>query len=140
MPNWSVYFKHNFEFPDPGHDKAVAELRKMVADLETPDYKGGKKGGTAKPIPSRQLGDLELAKVRELLPIYEAKLKAIWQARDASEAGQKNAEIKISQTERAMEHTTMEMNVLRRQNTETHAMVLKLGGKKLEVFKSPWFM
>ena len=53
VPNWSVYVKHNFELPDPGHDKAVAELTQMVADLETPDYKGGKKGGTAKPIPSR---------------------------------------------------------------------------------------
>ena len=100
VPNWSVYIKLNFELPDPGHDKAVAELRKMVADRETPDYKGGKKGGRAKPIPPRPLGDLELARLQELLPIYEAKLKAIWQARDAGEAGQKNAEITICQAER----------------------------------------
>ena len=39
-----------------------------------------------------------------------------------------------------MEHTTMEMNVLRRQNTETHAMLFKLGGKQLEGSESPWHM
>ena len=32
VPNWSVYIKLNFELRDPGYDKAVAELRKMVAD------------------------------------------------------------------------------------------------------------
>ena len=77
VPNWSVYIKLNFELPDPGHDKAVAELRKMVADRETPDYKGGKKGGRAKPIPPRPLGDLELAKLQELLPTYEACQKNV---------------------------------------------------------------
>ena len=64
----------------------------------------------------RPLGDLELAKLQELLPTYEAQLKAFWQARDADEAAQGNAEITSSQTERAMEHTTSEVKVLRREN------------------------
>ena len=72
--------------------------------------------------------------------MYDAKLNAIWQARDASEAGQKNAESIISQTERAMEHATLEMSVLRRQNTETHAMLFKLGGKTMEVPEGRWYI
>ena len=115
VPNWATYVRLNFELPDPGPDKAVAELRKMVDDHSTPDYKGGKKGGRAKPITPRPLGDLELAKLQELLSVYEAKLKAIWQPRDAGEAGRKIAEITIAETERAMGHTTSEIKVLRRE-------------------------
>ena len=75
VPNWEVYVRLNFELPDPGPDGAVRELRKMVETRKTPDYKGGKKGGEAKPIDSRPLDDLEFAKLKELLPIYEEKLK-----------------------------------------------------------------
>ena len=75
VPNWEVYVRLNFELPDPGPDGAVKELRKMVETRKTPDYKGGKKGGEAKPIDSRPLDDLEFAKLKELLPIYEEKLK-----------------------------------------------------------------
>ena len=99
----------------------------MVDDHDTPDYKGGKKGGRAKPITPRPLGDLELAKLQELLSVYEAKLKASWQPRDAGEAGRKLAEITIAETERATDHTTSEVNVLRRENAETHAMLRKIG-------------
>ena len=73
VPNWATYAKLNFELPDPGPEGCLRELRKMVADKATPDYKGGKKGGEAKPIPSRPLGDLEHAKLRGLLELYEKK-------------------------------------------------------------------
>ena len=79
VPNWEVYVKLNFELPDPGPDGALKELRKMVETRETPDYKGGKKGGNGKPIPPRGLDDLECAKLEELLPIYEETLKAWWE-------------------------------------------------------------
>ena len=70
LPNWEVYVKLNLELPDPGPDGAVRELRKMVETRKTPDYKGGKKGGNGKPIPPRDLGDLDSVKLEELLPIY----------------------------------------------------------------------
>ena len=41
----------------------------MVDTRQTPDYKGGKKGGQVKPIPTRPLSDLEFEKLEELLPI-----------------------------------------------------------------------
>ena len=76
VPNWEVYVKLNFELPDPGPDGAVKELRNMVETRKTPDYKGGKKSGEAKSIEPRDLGDHEFAKLDELLPIYDEKLKA----------------------------------------------------------------
>ena len=88
VPNWEEYIKLHFELPDPGAPKAVEELRKMVDTHWAPDYKGGKKGGDAKPIPPRRLGDLEFAKLEELLPIYEEKLQAWWEAKNAGQVGQ----------------------------------------------------
>ena len=70
VPNWEVDIELNFELPDPGAPKAVDELSKMVETRKTPDYKGGKKGGNGKPIPPRDLGDLDSVKLEELLPIY----------------------------------------------------------------------
>ena len=58
VPNWEVYIELNFKLPDPGPDWAVKELRQMVETRKTSDYKGGKKGGEAKPIEPRDLGDL----------------------------------------------------------------------------------
>ena len=88
VPNWEEYIKLNFELPDPGAPEAVEELRKMVDTHKTPDYNGGKKGGNAKPIPLRRLGDLEFAKLEELLPIYEEKLKAWLEEKNAGQVGQ----------------------------------------------------
>ena len=85
MPNWEVYVKLNFELPDPGPDGAVKELKKMVETRKTPDYKGSKKGGEAKPIKPRPLDDLEFAKLKEWLPIYEEKLKAWWEKKNAGQ-------------------------------------------------------
>ena len=84
MPNWEEYIKLNLALPDPGAPNAVEELRKMVDTHMTLEYKGGKKGGTAKPIKPRRLGDLEFAKLEELLPIYEEKLKAWWEEENAA--------------------------------------------------------
>ena len=72
--------------PDPSAPKAIDELSKMVETRKTPDYKGGKKGGNGKPISPRDLGDLK-AKLEELLLIYEEKLKAWWEAKDAGQVG-----------------------------------------------------
>ena len=88
VPNWEEYIKLNFELPDPGAPEAVEELRKMVDTHKTPDHKGGKKGGNAKPIPPRRLGHLEFAKLEELLAIYEEKLKAWWEEKNAGQVGQ----------------------------------------------------
>ena len=56
LGKWEEYIKLNFELPDPGAPKAVDELRKLVETRKTPDYKGGQKGGQAKPIPPRVKG------------------------------------------------------------------------------------
>ena len=88
VPNWEEYSKLNFELPDPGAPEAVEELRKMVDTHKTPDYKGGKKGSNANPIPPRRLGDHEFAKLEELLAIYEEKLKAWWKEKSAGQVGQ----------------------------------------------------
>ena len=61
----------------------------MIASHETPDYKGGGRGGFAKPIPPRKLGDIEYIKLKELLPMYETSLKKLWQNCDSSEIGNK---------------------------------------------------
>ena len=90
LGKWEEYIKLNFELPDPGAPKAVDKLRKMVETRKTPDYKGGKKGGNAKPIPPRDLDDLEYAKLEELLPIYEEKLQAWWEAKNAGQLLTKN--------------------------------------------------
>ena len=66
LGKWEEYIELNFELPDPGPDGAVKELRKMVETRKTPDYKGGKRGSNGKPIPPRDLGDPEYAKVEEL--------------------------------------------------------------------------
>ena len=85
VPNWSVYIKHNFELPKPGHAKAITELRELVTKLQTPDYNAVyKQTGKQANIPPRKLGNLELAKLQELLPIYEAKLNAISHVQDVS--------------------------------------------------------
>ena len=73
VPNWATYVKLNFELPDPGPEGCLSELRKMIADKATPHYQGGKKGGKAKPIKSRPLGNSEHAKLRELLKEYDKK-------------------------------------------------------------------
>ena len=76
VPNWGIYVQLNFELPNPGTESCLEELRLMVNEKKTPDYKGSQgrgKGRKAKPIPSRSLGLLELAKLRELLEHYQKK-------------------------------------------------------------------
>ena len=87
-PNWEVYVQLNFELPEPGPDGAVRELKGMVSSHKTPDYKGGQKGGTGKPIEPRPLGDFEYATLERLLPIYEEKLKALWATKSTGQMGQ----------------------------------------------------
>ena len=83
MPSWLIYIKHNFQLSS--YNKAIAELRKMIGDLQTPYYRYRKSNRTSQQrvkhvhIPPRRLDDLELARLQELLSIYEAKPKA-WQA------------------------------------------------------------
>ena len=76
MSQWSMYVNLNFELAKPGPYLAVAELKQMVTDCQTPAYVYHYHKHTHNPIPSRKLGDLELAKLRGLLLIYEAKLQA----------------------------------------------------------------
>ena len=83
----------------------------MVASKEPPNDKVGAKGGQAKAIPLRKLGDLNVQMLEQLLRKYEAKLKAIRQERDTIESSQNNAEITVAETDRGMEYTTAEIRV-----------------------------
>ena len=78
---WEKYIDLNFKLTIPGPNASVAELRKMVASHETPDYKGGTKGKKAQPIPPRRLSDKELGKLEEILQKYEILLRDIWKKR-----------------------------------------------------------
>ena len=51
----------------------------LCGNLQTPHYNAGyiAKGTPAKPIPPRKLGTLELAKLQELLSLYETKIKNV---------------------------------------------------------------
>ena len=66
LPNWPIYVKLNYSCPDPGPDQALEELREMIDTGKTPDYKGGKKGGKANPIPPRPLSDKELDTLKSI--------------------------------------------------------------------------
>ena len=74
MSQWSMYVNLNFELARPGPYLAVAELKQMVTDCQTPAYVYHKH--THNPTASRKHGNLELTKLRKLLSIYEAKLQA----------------------------------------------------------------
>ena len=76
VENWEKYIELNFKLKHPGQDTAFQELRQMVASRETPDYKGSTQA--AKPIPPRRLGDVELGKLEEILPKYEALQRDRW--------------------------------------------------------------
>ena len=83
VPKWSKYIKCNFEREDPAPHKAVMELKKMIETMHTP---------TKQDFPARKLGNLELSKLQELLPIYEAQLDTKWQNKNTNQAGQTNAD------------------------------------------------
>ena len=70
----------------------------MIADLQTPYYRYRKSNRTSQQrvkhvhIPPRRLDDLELARLQELLSIYEAKPKA-WQANIDTEMNQNTSPV-----------------------------------------------
>ena len=86
VANWPDYVERTFE-KAPNH--MMHQLRKMAEDKKTPKVEAHKvRGQTVKPIDSRPLGDLEFAKLEKLLLIYEEKLKAWWEAKNAGQVGQ----------------------------------------------------
>ena len=62
---WEKYIELNVSLPAPGMASAFAELKQMVDTHITPEYPAG--GQAKKPIPSRELSDMELTKLRELM-------------------------------------------------------------------------
>ena len=134
-PNWATYAKLNFELPDPGPEGCLRELRKMVADKATPYYQGGKKGGTAKPIQSRPLGDLEHAKLRQLLEHYEKKwadMGAMGQAL-SSQINASAEDIKDTVREEAAKRN----NVLQRLEAGVSALVAASQGSAASASRPP---
>ena len=119
VSNWPVYIEEKYERPDPEPDILVAELKDMVNKMQTPHCEYGMEGGQVNLIPARKLNDLELLKLRELLPIYEQKLCTKWQEQNANQIGRKNADIIIAQTQHAMDLTIKEMNKVHQWHT-TH--------------------
>ena len=74
---WPTYIHLNFVLFDPGPYLAVAELRQMVTNCQTPNFSYTRHKDKVI-IPSRKLSHLESAKLQELLPTYETKPKAIF--------------------------------------------------------------
>ena len=71
VKHWPEYVERTFE---KSPDDMVHQLRKMVEEKATPEVIAHKvRGQTVKPVDARPLGDLEFAKLEELLPIYEEK-------------------------------------------------------------------
>ena len=60
----------------------------MVDSHRTFDYEGRNTRYKVRHIASRRLGDLEFAKLEKLLPIYEEKLKAWWEEKNAGQVGE----------------------------------------------------
>ena len=86
VKHWPEYVERTFE---KSPDDMVHQLRKMVEEKATLEVIAHKvRGQTVKPMDSRPLGDLEFVKLEELLPIYEEKLKAWWEAKNAGQVGQ----------------------------------------------------
>ena len=122
------YTKQNFESSDPGPDDAVKELKKMVDTRMTPA--------------ARPLGNLEFAKLKELLPIYEEKLQAWWEAKNAGQVGQALSVQIDARTEGLhgrRDHQDGELAQIRAQLTRMEAAqaeqelnIKKIGGKKLQ--------
>ena len=88
VEHWPEYVERTFE---KSPDDMVHQLRKMVKEKATPEVIAHKvRGQTVKPIDSRPLGDLQFAKLEELLLIYEEKLQAWWEAKNAGQLLTKN--------------------------------------------------
>ena len=117
VSNWPVYIEEKYERPDPEPDILVAELKDMVNKMQTPHCEYGMEGGQVNFTPARKLNDLELLKLRELLPVYEQKLCTKWQEQNANQIGRKNADIIIAQTQHAMDLTIKEMNKVHQWHT-----------------------
>ena len=76
--NWPVYVERTFE---KAPKDLMSQLRKIVNDKATPKVEAHKvRGEEVKPIDARPLGDLELAKLSDLLKEYEKKWEAMGEA------------------------------------------------------------
>ena len=106
VKNWEMYIHLNFTLPDPGAPAAFRELKEMIEARKTPDYKGGAKGGVARPIQPRSLGSLELKKLQELLPAYEKKLKEWWKKKDIGQVGHALSDQMAASTDDLKDHVT----------------------------------
>ena len=94
VPKWAEYMKLHFELRAPGPPKVVEELRKMVDSHKTFQWNGRVNGRVNyKCIQSRCLGDFEIAKLEELLPIYEEKLRIWWEAKSQNAAAKAASDV-----------------------------------------------
>ena len=75
VANWPDYVERSFE---KAPKDMMSQLRKMIDDKATPKVEAHKvRGQEVKPIDSRPLGDLEFAKLSELLEEYEKKWESM---------------------------------------------------------------
>ena len=114
------YIDLNFKLKEPGSEKAVAELREMVASHETPNYKGSSaRGQVAKSTPPRKFGNMEFSMLEALLPFYENSLKEILQTQSfTSNFGEiQNALINFKQTKQT--HKQIHNQIYKQKNSSS---------------------